>query len=177
MMAGELIKIEHNLPGVQKALQELARRTGSPVPALKAISETLRLSTDRRFSAQTDPQGNKWAPLKRSTLKRKKNSLILTESTKLRDGIHGEVAGNDTLLFGSDSPYGAIHQLGGEIKQEGMVLHLKGRGKGTRFAKAKDADRGMKVNRTIAMPPRPFLGVSDQDEKDLLQDVEDYLTG
>lgn len=175
-MANELVTIEErDLPEVQKTLEQLYKRSGDLRPAYKAMNETLSLSTDKRFSAQVDPKGNAWAPLKSATKKRKKNPLILTEDTKLRDGIHGEVE-SDGLLFGSDSPYGAIHQLGGEIKQEGMVLHLKGSGRNTRFAKAADATHGMKVNRTIKMPARPFLGVSEQDEKDLLQDVEAYLS-
>lgn len=175
-MADGLITIQVKKRSVAAALAKLLERTGNLRPAFKAMSETLHLSTDRRFHDQKDPKGNPWKPLKKSTLKHKKNSLILTETTKLRDGIHGEV-GNNQFLFGSDSPYGAIHQLGGVIKQEGMVLHLKGKGRNTRFAKPGNADRAMKVNRTIRIPARPFLGISAQDEKDLVQDVEAYLLG
>jgi phage virion morphogenesis protein len=175
-MSGELIKIEHDSNLVQLALKRLSDRAGNLKPAFKAMAKTLALSTERRFDTETGPDGKKWQDVKASTRKRKKNPKILTESTKLRDGMSEEVSA-DGLLFGSDSPYGAIHQLGGEIKQEGMVLHLKGHGRNTRFSKPGEANRGMKVNRTIKMPARPFLGVSSQDELDLLDDIEQYILG
>jgi len=176
-MADELIKIGHNLPKVQKEIAKVAKKTGNPAPALKAMGKVLTLSTDERFSKQEDPQGNKWKELKPVTRKRKKNSKILTESTKLRDGISDQLDGDDTLLVGSDSPYGAIHQLGGTIKQEGMTLHLKGTGRNTRFAKKGQGDRTKTVNRTIKMPARPYLGVSKADETELLAIAGDYLMG
>lgn len=175
-MADELIKIEHNLPGVQRELDRIARRCGSMRPALKAMGQALVLSTDERFSKQVDHRGDKWRDLKKATWRKKKNSKILTESTKLRDGISPEVDG-DTLLVGSDSPYGAIHQLGGEIRQEGVTLHLKGTGRATRFAKKGQGDRTKTVDRTIKMPARPYLGVSRDDEEELLAIAGDYLMG
>lgn len=174
-MADELIKIEQNIPKVQKEIGKVAKKTGTPAPLLKTMGKVLTKSTDERFSKEQDPQGNKWKELKPSTRKRKKNSKILTESTKLRDGISDQLDGDDTLLVGSDSPYGAIHQLGGEIKQEGVTLHLKGTGRNTRFARPGEGDRTKTVNRTIKMPARTFLGVSRADEEELLATAGDYL--
>jgi len=168
----ELIRLDHNLPKVQKVLLEIARRSGSMRPALKVMGRTLVLSTEQRFDKQVDPTGAKWKDLKRATWKKKKNNKILTESTNLRDGIEDQVT-DDTLLVGSDSPYGAIHQLGGTIEQKGMTLHMKGR----RFAKKGNHDRTKTVDRTIKMPDRPFLGISKQDEADLLDDAGQYLLG
>lgn len=171
----DVIKLSHDLPRVQQKLRELVRRTGSMRPALKAMGAHLDKSTDERFSKQVDPKGEKWKDLKKATWRKKKNSKILTESTKLRDGIHSEVPDDNTLLHGSDSPYGAIHQLGGEIKQEGMTLHLKGTGRATRFVKKGAHDRTKNVNRTIKMTARAFLGVSAADETELLAIAGDYL--
>lgn len=176
-MSDELIKITHDLPEVQKKLRELVRRAGSMRPALKGMGQYLEKETDQRFSKQTGPDGEKWKDLKAATWRKKKNSKILTESTKLRDGISSDVPDDHTLLVGSDSPHGAIHQLGGEIKQEGMTLHLKGTGRNTRFARKGSHDRTKTVNRTIKMPARPFLGVSKEDEEELLLIAGDYLTG
>lgn len=176
-MSDDLIRIGNNLPKVQKELAKVARKCGSPAPALKAMGAYLVKETDQRFTDQKGPDGTKWQEVKPATRKRKKNPKILTESTKLRDGISDQLEGDDTLLVGSDSPYGAIHQLGGEIKQEGMTLHLKGKGRNTRFAKKGQHDRTMTVNRTIKMPARPFLGVSKADETELLAIAGDYLMG
>jgi len=174
-MADDIIKLEHDLPKVQKKLREIARKAGSMRPALKGMGAYLDIATDRRFTNQVDPKGEKWQKLKAATLRRKKNSKILTESTKLRDGISSQVQGEDTLLHGSDSPYGAIHQLGGEIEQKGMTLHLKGEGKATRFAKKGDHTRTKTVDRTIKMTARAYLGISREDEEELLAIAGDYL--
>lgn len=173
-MSDELIKIEHTVKPAQKALTKLAKRTGDVRPALKSMGEALTLSTEGRFDSQTDPTGNKWQDVKPRTRKRKKHPKILTESGDLRGSIHPQVDG-DTLMIGTPSKYGAIHQLGGTIKQEGIVVHLKGKGRETRFAKKGEGDREMKVNRTINMPARPYLGVSKADEKELVAIAEDHL--
>jgi phage virion morphogenesis protein len=176
-VSDDLIKIEHDLPKVQKALARLLQKVGNIRPALKAMGETLISSTEQRFDSQTGPDGKKWQDVKPATRKRKKHSKILTEQGHLRGDIHPAFPDDHTLLVGTNSPYGAIHQLGGEIKQEGMTLHLKGTGRNTRFAKKGEHDRTKKVDRTIKIPARPFLGVSKQDEADLLEDVGKYLLG
>lgn len=174
-MSDDLIKLTHNLPEVQKKLRELARKAGGMRPALKAMGAYLDIAVDRRFTKQVDPKGEKWKDLKKATWRKKKNTKILTEDTKLRDGIHPEVPDDNTLLHGSDSPYGAIHQLGGEIKQKGMTLHLKGTGGATRFAKKGSHTRTKTVDRTIKIAARAFLGVSKDDEEELLAIAGDYL--
>lgn len=172
-MSDELIRIEHNLQTGQRKLQRLAD-SGNLRPAMKAIGEHLTLSTEERFSKETGPDGKKWQEVKPATRKRKKHPKILTEDSFLRDSIHPALQG-DTLLVGTNSPYGAIHQLGGEIKQEGITLHLKGTGRNTRFAKKGEHDRTKQVDRTIKMPARPYLGVSRDDEKEITAIVADHL--
>lgn len=174
-MSDELIKIEHTVVPAQKVLKKLASQTSNLRPALKVMGEALTLSTEGRFNAETDPTGTKWQEIKPRTRKRKKHSKILTEDGNLRGSIHPEVEGDSTLMVGTPSKYGAIHQLGGTIKQEGIVVHLKGKGRNTRFAKAANADRAMKVNRKITMPARPYLGVSKEDEKELVAIAEEHL--
>lgn len=174
-MSDELIKIEHTVKSAQKVLGKLAKQTSNLRPALKAMGEYLTLSTENRFNSETDPDGNKWKEVKPRTRKRKKHSKILTEDGNLRGSIHPDIEGDSTLMVGTPSKYGAIHQLGGTIKQEGIVVHLKGKGRNTRFAKAADADRAMKVNRKITMPARPYLGVSKEDEKELVAIAEEHL--
>ncbi|NJD38440.1 MAG: phage virion morphogenesis protein [Geobacter sp.] len=173
-MSKELIQIPHNIAAAQKYLTRLANKAGTAAPVLKGIGETLTISTDDRFDKETGPDGKKWVAVKSSTRKRKKHSKILTEQGHLRGDVHYQVDDNQ-LLLGVALAYGAIHQLGGEIKQEGVTLHLKGTGRNTRFAKKGQGDRTKKVNRTIKMPARPFLGISKQDEADILDEIELHL--
>jgi len=170
----ELIQIPHNIAAAQKFLARIAHQAGTAAPALKGIGETLTISTDDRFDKETGPDGKKWVDVKPSTRKRKKHSKILSEQLHLRGDVHYNVDSNQ-LLLGAGIAYGAIHQLGGEIKQEGVTLHLSGTGRNTRFAKKGKGDRTKKINRTIKMPARPYLGISKQDEADILDEVGLHL--
>lgn len=173
-MSKELIQIPHNIGAAQKYLERLARKVGTVEPALKGIGESLLISTENRFDTQTGPDGQKWKDVKPSTRKRKKHSKVLTEQGHLRGDVHYQVSDNQ-LLLGVGIAYGAIHQLGGEIKQEGVTLHLKGTGRNTRFAKKGEGTRTKTVNRKIKMPARPYLGISRQDEADILDEVMLHL--
>lgn len=53
---------------------------------------------------------------------------------------------NDSAVVGTNEPYAAIHQFGG----------MAGRG------------------RKVKIPARPFLQLTEQDEADILDDVQDY---
>lgn len=53
---------------------------------------------------------------------------------------------NDSAVVGTNEPYAAIHQFGG----------MAGRG------------------RKVKIPARPFLQLTEQDEADILEDVQDY---
>ncbi|WP_298438034.1 phage virion morphogenesis protein [Geobacter sp.] len=179
-MSKELISIEHNVPAIRKQFEKLARKTSNTGPVRKDIGEYLLIATAERFDTQTGPDGEKWRDVTRRTRKRKKHPKILTEQGHLRGDIHYELS-NDSLLLGVGIEYGAIHQLGGEIRQEarsGVVTHFKRAGKGQRFSKAKDAHYGMKTNHrahTIKMPARPYLGVSRADETEIVEIIGGYL--
>jgi len=146
-----LVTITHNIPQAQQGLATLARKAGTIKPALKTIGETLVNSTRDRWDKEVDPQGNKWQALKASTLKRKakkKKSLkILLQDDHLRFNINPQVEEN-SLIVGSPEKYAAVHQLGGPAGRKGRQFH---------------------------MPARPFLGISKQDEADILDDITQHL--
>jgi len=179
-MTKKLITIEHDITAIQKQFDKLAGKTGDTRPVRKAIGEYLLSATEERFNTQTGPDGKEWQDVKPATRKRKKHPKILTEQGHLRGGINYELQ-DDSLLLGVGLPYGAIHQLGGEITQAartGVVTHFKRKGKGQRFSKARDAHYAMKTDRkatTIKMPARPFLGISRTDEIEIVAIVNDYL--
>lgn len=179
-MSKELITIEHNVPAIRRQFDKLARKTSNTGPVRKDIGEYLLTATEERFNTQTGPDGKQWQEVKPRTRKRKKHPKILTEQGHLRGDIHYELQ-DDSLLLGVGIAYGAIHQLGGEIKQEartGVVTHFKKVGKGQRFSKAKGADYKRSLNHkahTIKMPARPFLGISRADETEIVAIVGDHL--
>ena len=181
-MSKELITITHDIAAFQKKMATLARKIGDTRSLKKDIGEYLQSSTEERFNNQTGPDGNKWQDVQPRTRKKKKHTKILTEQGHLRGDIHYQV-NDDALLVGVGIAYGAIHQLGGEIKQEartGVVTHFKANksGKGQRFSSAREATHAMKTNhkaRTIKMPTRPFLGISRADEAEILEIATEHI--
>lgn len=146
-----LITISHTIPAAQKGLATLARRIGTIEPALKTIGHALEANIRERWDQEIDPQGNRWTPLKASTIKRKtkkrKPLKILLQDDQLRYTISSQVD-DGTLIVGSPQKYAAVHQLGGPVGRKGKQFR---------------------------MPARPFLGISKQDEADILDEIELHL--
>lgn len=156
-MAGAFIEIKDNSPQVLDALQQLLRKTGNLEPAFRDIGEYLLRSHDVRWRAAIDPDGNPWAPLSAATLakKRKNADKILVESGRLMNSLD-YVASPDSLLFGTNSIYGAIHQFGAEQGAFGTT---------SRGAPIPWGD----------IPAREFIGISGEDEREILDIIHDYL--
>jgi phage virion morphogenesis protein len=168
MAASFNIRVEDDQ--VQQALNRALKATGDLTPAMKAIGEHLRRSTEDNFKNERAPDGTRWKPLKVQSyhlgykLRKKKAThtkrgmltaafsrylagrKILTESSELRDSIH-YTAGRSSLAIGSGKVYAAIHQLGGK------------------------AGRGKKVT----IPARPYLGVSLADRRAILEELKNHV--
>ncbi|TBV12763.1 phage virion morphogenesis protein [Stutzerimonas kirkiae] len=163
-------------------LARLAERLDSLQAPLNDIAEYLHRSTDDRFRQQVGPDGSPWAPLAPSTLARKKGSRTLRESSALQDTLRHQVSGNE-LLFGTDRPYGAIHQFGGKIEhaarsQQAYFRQGRDGSVGNRFVKKSKSNFAQWVTRgasVTAIPARPYLGLSTDDEAEVLAIVSAYL--
>ncbi len=143
------VTIEYEDEDVRRALKRLANTAG----------ERLLIATRDRFDSQKDPDGRPWAPLKPSTLARKRRNRDkrLTERGHLRGQLnYGAGAGPDFVEVGSSLIYAATHQFGA--------------GKG-RFG---SNSRGQPIP-WGDIPARPFLGVSDDDRETILEIVNDHL--
>lgn len=128
---------------------ELLQKTGDLSPAARKIGETLKESTQKRFESTTAPDGTAWAANKPSTLEHKNGSRPLTDGGDLGNTIDYQLRGVDTLLIGSPSEQAAMMQFGG-TKSE--FPNLWGDVEG-----------------------RAFLGISDEDETDILNILERHL--
>lgn len=194
-MAGTTIKVAVQGQPVIDALNRLLAAGTNLRPVLKVIGEHLVQSTERRFDAETDPDGKRWQDVTPATRARKKHPKILTESHRLRGSIVYQLLGPDSLQVGTNVAHAAIHQFGGKIERAAHSswrnLRVDARGnlirQGTEgraanlavFAGAKHK-RVKQVKFTvnahgIGMPPRPFLGVSASDRQTILEDLNDYL--
>ena len=148
-MSGASVTFTANDDAAIDHLRALASGQGlDTTPLMNRLGEYFQESTQQRFTTQTDPQGQAWGPLSPGYVKRKKKNqgLILTLNAYLRRGIHYQVEGQDTVAWGSNSVYAAIHNLGGN-----------GTGKNG------------------SMPQRQFLGISAADEAEALDIARDWL--
>lgn len=171
------ITIEVHDQAVRAALDSLRRRVADMRPVLQAIGEAMHARVDKRFSTQTDPAGQRWAPNKPATIKRKgAGKPVLTDSRALRHAIVAQVSGK-TLTLSAAQPYAAIHQFGGTIERAAhsrMVRHRedaagnllrRALGKGEGLVFAKDSHKRARTRwfevaaYSIRIPPRPYMPV------------------
>lgn len=68
-------------------------------------------STKQNFVKESDPDGKKWAPLKATTLKRKRSGKILRETSRLINSIQPQVL-NAKGIVRATTAYGIFHQTG-----------------------------------------------------------------
>jgi len=153
-MAGAMLDVTVDDSLVGKALEELVHRLGDLTTPFNDIGEYLHQSTDDRFSKKVAPDGSPWAPLSAVTLARKKGTGILREKGTLQDTLRKQVTSTE-LAFGTDRPYGAVHQFGQKKGASGS-------------AKGHPIPWG-------DIPARPYLGLSAEDETEVLFIIHEYL--
>lgn len=158
---------------VMAKLAEVAARGKNLAPVMGAFGDYLVKETVARFEQEKDPEGNPWAELSDFTLKFKKNTQILTESTDLRNSFSRK-ANATSVRMGTDRKYAALHQFGLKktlkIKSHRRKVATRGKkgiSSGVAFVKAHD--------RKIDIDARPFLGFTDQDRRELIEIVKEHL--
>ena len=119
------------------------------------IGEYLVRTTRERGEAQVSPDGTPFAPLseryRRYKEKKRPGVPILRFDFHMQgDQLSHQVAG-DTLYVGTNAIYGATHQFGRTIE--------------------------LPDGRTAEIPARPWLGLSADDEKEVLAIAHDHLSG
>lgn len=132
------------------ALNQLLSASTNMRPALLEIGDVLTKSTKKRFSTTTAPDGSSWAKNKDSTLLYKPGNQPLTDRGILGDTINSQMQGNDAVAIGSPQEYAAMQQFGG-TKAE--FPNLWG-----------------------DIPAREFLGISNEDENNILSIISDHLS-
>lgn len=129
-------------------------RDASPVMAdIATLGEN---STRMRFRTETAPDGMRW---KQSLRARIAGGRTLTQDGHLSGSISSS-HGRDFAEWGVNRIYAAIHQFGGVIRALGKALRFRLAGGG--FATVK----------SVTLPARPYLGVSDADAGDILDIIQ-----
>lgn len=157
-MTGASIDVRIDDKAVKAAFRKLAIAfSGNTRPIMAAIGTALVGSTQRRFSTQTDPDGNHWLAVNQDYAATKRNVRILTESGRLRSSINSRPS-NDEVRIGTNVVYAAIHQFGGTISA-----------KGGGFLSFRIGGQFIKV-RSVKIEARPYLGIS-ADDREEVQDI------
>lgn len=180
-MAGVKVDITSD---VAARLAQLEQQLLHPAPLFARINEYLMRSTRARFKTQTAPDGTPWQALSARYHKRKHRNQgkVLTLRGYLQGSLRGQFD-DSGLVFGTDRVYGAIHQLGGIIRQQARQQTLNFRKNadgsiGNRFVKKNKANFSQTVSvgeYQINMPARPFLGLSDDDRQFIARLAIRYL--
>lgn len=144
-----MISVEFDDRKITKALQNLKAAVGDLSPAYKVIGEDLVESTKQRFASGQGPDGVSWAENSPVTIDRKGRNKPLVDEGSLAEQISYAITG-DILEIGSSMEYAAMQQFGGK-KSEFPALWGD-------------------------IPARPFLGISPEDEANILSTIEEFLT-
>lgn len=148
-MSDEPIEIKLDNQEVQNRLLELASKCENLRPLMKNIAGIFAYSTEENFKNEGRPE--KWLDLAESTKKqrekkRKWPGQILQVEGKLAASIN-TFYDDDSAIIGSNLDYAAIHQLGGQAGR----------------------------NKSVSIPARPYLKLTDSDYKEIIQEIEKHL--
>lgn len=130
---------------------------------LNSIAEGLRTSTVERFTEERSPEGKQW---KKSIRVKEEGGKTLTKTGQLKNSIRAEVR-DSGLAVGTNDIRAATLQFGDErtIRAKNKKhLTFKVGGKWRRAESVK-----------VSIPPRPFLGISEADEQDIRETLEEVF--
>lgn len=145
---------------IERALAGLVMRFDDIELLMAGIGVYLEGTTGERFEHGEAPDGSKWKPSLRA---QQTGEKTLVESGDLKTFITSQ-ADSKSVAVGTNVIYAGIHQFGGTIRAKtaaGLRFSLPG---GLGFRRVME----------VEMPARPFLGLSAEDETEIIAQVEDY---
>jgi len=132
-------------------------------PVMRDLAAYGEASTRERFETEIGPDGKPWKKSLRAMIT---GGKTLTKAGHLGNSIASD-SGRDWAAWGSNMIYARIHQLGGEIKPKvpgGMLRFRLANGGFISVAK-------------VTMPARPYLGVSEEDETEMIALIQRRISG
>lgn len=188
-MAGVRIEITRNLasPAIARAMTELEGPARQLM--LKDMGEYLLGSTRERAARQVSPDGTAWQALS-PRYKRQKDKqrpglpMLKFDNHMLGPSMFSWQVDRATgdLLVGTNAPYGAAQHFGHTYQRKARAQELyfsyKAGVVSPRFVKKRKSNFAQAVNigaHTVTLPGRPWLGLSAQDETELVEIGKDHL--
>lgn len=159
-MAAAFIIETTGAPAIEQRLAGLSRAFGDIEPLMSGIGLYLEGATIDRFDREQAPDGAGWS---KSIRARVDGGKTLSDSGQLRGSITSEASGNQVAV-GTNKIYAGVHQFGATISAKSapfLMFNLPG-------------GLGLRKVKEVQIPARPFLGLSSEDETELLAMAEDY---
>lgn len=157
------IRLEGETREMLKKIKDLSEIDKKSINA--ALAEGVRESTLERFKQSRAPSGKKW---KTSIRAANENGKTLVLTSQLRNSIQS-VSDATGFAVGTNAKHAATHQFG----EKGRTIRAR-RKKALRFMV--DGQWVLKKQVRIRIPARPFLGLSDEDMKEIKATVEDFIS-
>lgn len=157
-MAGASFQVEIDDAAARAALARLVELGADLTPAMDEIGGMLETSTQMRFERGESPSGEPWPPSIRAIAEHGKT---LIDSARLMQSITHQAA-RDRVRVGTNVIYAAVQQKGAVISSQGGYL------------KFRIGDRWVQ-KRQVEIPARPFLGVSEDDRREIVAILRERL--
>ncbi|WP_250278788.1 phage virion morphogenesis protein [[Clostridium] colinum] len=129
----------------------------------KNIAVGLRKSTLERFKKEQSPDNKKWEKRKYGNSRKK----LLKDTSTLRNSIKAK-ADNKIATVGTNLKYASTHQFGAKNKR------IKARN--CKLLKFRIDNKWISTKEvTVNIPARQFLGISEEDKKEIKDVLEYYV--
>jgi phage virion morphogenesis protein len=150
------------ITGIESALSRLSEaseRLENPYDLFAAIGAAGVSATRRRFETETGPGGSPWPMSIRAMMQ---GGRTMTESARLVNSIFW-AADQRSARWGTNVIYAAIHQTGGTIRAKtAKALFFRIGGQAVQV-------------QSVTIPPRPFLGIDEDDAAEIEATALDFL--
>jgi phage virion morphogenesis protein len=167
-MTGVTFEARFDDADLSGALARLAAGAADPSPLMRIIGDYGVDSTRRRMIEQHAPDGTAWAALNPAYAELKGSGYdILYASGALRGSLT-YLAGMSEVSWGSGMIYAAVHQFGATIvPKNAPALSFVLGGKLSPY---------LVSVKSVTIPARPYLGISDADRVEIELLGREYLT-
>lgn len=150
---------------VRKLMKKLGKMKDIDLKsASQVLSETLRSSTRQRFKDEISPEGKKWQASIRAE---NEGGVTLVDSSALKNSIKS-VAEKTGFAVGTNKVYARTHQFGDDRTIKAKTS------KGLRFMV--NGKWVIKKKVKVTIPERPFLGISEEDMKEIKGTIEELVS-
>lgn len=129
-------------------LKQLSKKLVDMAPAMRNVAGVLMDAVEQNFEEEGRP---KWPVLSKTTIKlREKRGYWPGRILQMRGELASSITSKydkDSAVVGTNKAYAAIHQFGGKAGRK----------------------------KQIKIPARPYLKLSDDNIKEIEQEIKDYL--